>query len=415
MSTETKKKRSIFAIILAVAGVLVNVAMLPSLIRDRSGQYSNYIENVKLFGRNEYSTVFRLSNYHIDSVIILLVLLSIVAYVLAIFFQRIRPIYLLIPAGAIAAFCYFTTVYSNKIYGTSNIVLVFLSLVLFIASLVLLIIGMFTSKARFAFFSMLPTIAAIGAYFIPSDNLLMLIPLANVLGNAAVMFFVLLLYRKPKEKKEKASKIAAVVEAKSETPTTSEVETTVTSTSPITSNSSILTNNTLIIDEKISLATKSFKIYNESGEEIGFIKENVSGGGKAARAFLGKSAATLQSGSLQVCDLNGNVLFGTSKKGLYGSVTDAEGNILCTLKGGNLIDPNGNTLLKFRSTFTKGDFVETLDGNVVANFKKDILTLKAVFTTSDKYTVTITPDTPLDKRILAIGTVLVWEMVVGNH
>lgn len=410
MEAETKR-RSIFATLIAIAGILVNALIANECKRDAVGQYGEYLENLEIYAKDSSSHMieYRYGLYKLDRMSVIFAIACIVIYVLIAIFQRLRPLYLIIPAGGIAFSIYSATI-AESYKDVSPIH--YVAIALFVAAFALTIPGVIKGKARFAFIS--SVLAAIGiAALLFSGNmsrsaLLENASICNVLGSEVIFFFALNALRQPKAK---PAKQPTQTPTQATTPTAPVAEI---PTPAVSGSSQILSANTLIIDEKISMGKKTFKILNEQGAEIGFISESISGGANASRVLLGKGTAIFQAAQLQVCELDGTVVLGTSKQGLYGSVTDANGNIICTLKKSNLLDKEGNSIMHFRSTLKDGSYIETPSGEVVANFKKKYLSAKAAFTSADTYTVTITPGTPADQRIIAIGTVLIWEMITGN-
>ena len=439
MTGEIKNKRSVGAMFFALLGIIVNALLAFAAWKDSSGQYAEYLENIDIYGKNDSTTMRRFVFYKFDNMFMIFALACIAIYILVIIFQKVRPFYLLIPAGCVAitylSISTFNGYYSMERQGN---LLFWVAIFLFAGALALTFVGVIKRQVRYAVFSGLVSLVAVaavmlGVYFyghMSDVAFLIFMPVMNSLGNALIFLIVLNASRERKAKPVVTAPVAvpagapvpapmaAPISAPAPTPAPVPVPGAVPVAAPIpvpsADASSILSANTIILDEKISWSKKTFKIYNEYGAQIGYVTEKISGGAKFARFFLGKKISIWQKVRLLVCDNNGTVLFGGSKKGLKGSVTDANGNIICTLKKGYLLDPNGTPLLKFVSEFKSGHSIKTLDDQVVSLYKRDLFTAKALLTTSDKYTLTITPGTPVNQRVLVIGTALIWEMITGN-
>jgi len=405
MSTEQKIQCKKSTIIIGLMGFVFNLMIvLPSMIQERGYSYSNYLENLE----HGYSTAFRYVETKLYTTMIIFTAFCCAVYLLQVILNRVRSLNILIPAATLASLLYITYVFSDN--AVDNISILYRAVPVMAFCLVLSLIGIITKKPVFAVIAGFVAIALVVVLYPLESNSHYLFPFGNTFASNVMLFFALL---KKSEKKVASPAPSASTKAPEKIRASEPVTVSVSEISN-TIGDDIFSCGVIIIDEKITAATKDFKIYNEQGSVIGTVKETISGGAKASRVLLGKKTAVLQSVQLYVYDSNDTPLLGASKKGIFGSVTDANGNIICTLKKGILLDPNGNALCKLRSTLKSGTIVETPDGKVVAEIKEKWLTAKSLLTTSDTYSITFSPDTSKEMRVLAIGTALIIEMITGN-
>lgn len=171
-----------------------------------------------------------------------------------------------------------------------------------------------------------------------------------------------------------------------------------------------------VIDEKITSTTKSFNVYSATGVQVGFIRENISGGAKAARVAMGKSAAAFQAAEYLVCDMSGNILMKIHKEGGFATpdIQNAYGQKLASLERGYIKTATGEKIGKFSKGLS--NTIKVLDnlGNIMCTAEKKFQGAKTIFTSADKYKVTIDPSITGNNRLIALGVVLTYEMILGN-
>jgi uncharacterized protein YxjI len=186
-----------------------------------------------------------------------------------------------------------------------------------------------------------------------------------------------------------------------------------------------------VIDERLSVFkfTNAYKVYDTLGAQIGTVEQRrVSAAQKVLRLLFGNSMKMLFGFVLEIKDNDGNPLMSLSRSGLKG------GAAMRTVR---LLDPQGGELASIRLLFSlwtpKLDILDVA-GNPVARIEGDwkgwnfsitdmngaqIGTVnkkwngvaKEVFTTADKYHVTVLPQAGAG-RAAVVATAIVLDMLL---
>ncbi len=185
-------------------------------------------------------------------------------------------------------------------------------------------------------------------------------------------------------------------------------------------------NDTYFIDEKVGFfkLTNEYKVYNSDGLKIGTIKQIIPTWHHFVSFVLSKAMLPFR---LDIVDFEGNVL-ATIKRGwtLFVShieIIDAQGNVIATIKQQwtlispvfKIYDAQGKQIAKIEGNWTAWNFVITDETQMqIGNIsKKWAGAFKEVFTTADKYVVSVQPDMPEDARKIAIvATAITIDMVL---
>jgi len=180
--------------------------------------------------------------------------------------------------------------------------------------------------------------------------------------------------------------------------------------------------NEFLIDEKISAFkfANSYKVYDMSGNLVGaIIQDSVSGGAAAARVLIGKNTKALQKFGLTIVSSEGKKLGRIYRDGggfatIY--VENASGNVLASMKlrFGKLSDENGNTVCKFGVGFSTVPLKDEM-GNELATVTWKWNGAKSIFTTADKYRVTISPALTGNKRLIIAAVTAAYDMLAGDR
>ncbi|MDR0436379.1 MAG: hypothetical protein LBH11_06435 [Propionibacteriaceae bacterium] len=170
-----------------------------------------------------------------------------------------------------------------------------------------------------------------------------------------------------------------------------------------------------VIDEKVSAfkLTNAYRVYDAWGQQIGGIQQHKSGGQKALGMLIGgkllpwqytiddeagnplvtvKKGATLMLSNISVLDAAGNVIAGIQQKWSFMkpkfTLVDAGGVVIGTIAG----DWKG---WNFSISDANGREIGTIN-------KRWAGAMKEIFTTADKYIVTINPEVTEDQHKVAI-------------
>jgi uncharacterized protein YxjI len=191
-------------------------------------------------------------------------------------------------------------------------------------------------------------------------------------------------------------------------------------------NTNFFDSNSYFIDEKVNFLKfeNAYTVYNDRGENIGAIKQKLSGGQKVLRLFLKKGMLPFH---LEIRNAN-NGLEATISRGwtfFLSKIVIQDANGL----------PVGNIKQKFKlfkPTFTITDMAENVIGRISGDWKawnfviKDAREMqigviskkwggaaREIFTTADKYNVMINPDysDKKNKMIILAGAITI-DMVL---
>jgi uncharacterized protein YxjI len=188
-----------------------------------------------------------------------------------------------------------------------------------------------------------------------------------------------------------------------------------------------------VIDEKISAFkfTNAYKVFNAGGVQIGAVEQQkVSGGAKAARLLLGNNVKAMQAFRLDITDMGGAVMAGVERAGIssgmkgirgigiYGGSGQPIGSIkvlFSMLKPKmDILDPGGATIGRIQGDWIGWNFTIT-DANGVevgAVNKKWAGAMKEIFTTADKYHVSISPRASGVHRVAIVAAAITIDMVL---
>ena len=180
------------------------------------------------------------------------------------------------------------------------------------------------------------------------------------------------------------------------------------------------------IDQKVNFLKfeSAYQVFNNTGEKIGDIKQKLSGGQKFLRVLLNKSMLPFR---LEVKDINDKILSSINRGWTFFmskiTIKDADENEIGTIKQKfKLLKP------KFEIYNTSHEHVATISGDWKAwNFsitnpagenignvsKKWAGAVKEIFTTADKYNVTIASQIAEDKtKVLIVSAAITIDMVL---
>ncbi|MCT4638848.1 MAG: phospholipid scramblase family protein [Bacteroidales bacterium] len=184
--------------------------------------------------------------------------------------------------------------------------------------------------------------------------------------------------------------------------------------------------NSYFIDEKVNFFNfeNCYKVFNDNGDEIGSVRQKLTSGQKLLRVILNKAMLPFK---LEIRDID-NKLQATISRGwtfFMSEITidDADGNRIGTIK----------QKFKFlKPTFKIFDTAQNLIGVITGDWKAWNFTIKGandnqigtidkkwagamkeLFTTADKYNVTINPEYTKDKaKIAIISSAITIDMVL---
>ena len=177
-----------------------------------------------------------------------------------------------------------------------------------------------------------------------------------------------------------------------------------------------------LVDEKVSAFKfeNSYKVYDMNGNRVGAVQQaRVSGGARAARILLGSDVQILQKFELIILSADGQRLGSVHRSGgafsrIY--VDDATGIRLADMKRrlSGFKDASGRTVCDVRiAGLTKRSITDT-EGNTVAEIQHKWNGAKSLFTTADKYHVTISPSLTGSKRRLICSMALAYDLIMGD-
>lgn len=191
--------------------------------------------------------------------------------------------------------------------------------------------------------------------------------------------------------------------------------------------------NDYIIDEKVSAFkfTNGYRIFDTGGTQIGTVEQQkLSGGATAARLLLGSSVKSMQSFHLDIQDASGKRIAAIERGGIGGGFQN--------LRQVDILDGNGSKIGMVRMIphFTRSE-QEILDafGNLAAridgdwkgwNFQiaspegRNIGTVskswngvaKELFTTADKYRVSLSSDLTIEQKTLIGAAAITIDMIL---
>lgn len=184
--------------------------------------------------------------------------------------------------------------------------------------------------------------------------------------------------------------------------------------------------NEYFIDEKVNFLKfeNEYKVYDEFGRQIGAIKQKLSAWHKIRRMLINKA---IQPFTLHITDIDGNMVavihrgwtFWMSKI----EVRNAEGNMLGTIAQKFkllkprfvLSDSNNSNIAEINGDWKAWSFAITDNtGKSIGNIdKKWAGAMKEIFTSADKYNVTIAPEVVENQnKIVIVSAAITIDMVL---
>jgi uncharacterized protein YxjI len=180
------------------------------------------------------------------------------------------------------------------------------------------------------------------------------------------------------------------------------------------------------IDEKVNLLkfTNEYKVYNETGLQIGAIKQRMSGWHKVLTLLINKKMMPFQ---LEITDVNDQLQATISRGWTFWmskiTVTDPNGVVVGLInqkfkffKPEFLInDANGANLAKITGDWKAWNFsiVNPAGAEMGKISKKWGGAMKEIFTTADKYNVSIDPNyAESNNKVAIVATAITIDMVL---
>lgn len=178
--------------------------------------------------------------------------------------------------------------------------------------------------------------------------------------------------------------------------------------------------NAILVDEKLSVLkfANAYRVYDLEGNNVGSIEQvNVSGGAKAARLLLGSSAKGLQQFHYKLLDKNGKQLAAVHRDGGAFSqirIVDSEERTVGTLNRGKVYSPDNNLLCSLKSDWKGWNLtLKDPNDNPIGEVKKKWNGVgKELFTSADKYYVSLESSVAGDTRIAIFGTAIIYDILL---
>lgn len=190
--------------------------------------------------------------------------------------------------------------------------------------------------------------------------------------------------------------------------------------------SNFFESNSYFIDEKVNYLkfANCYKIYNESGLQIGTINQKLSGGQKFLRLLLNKSMLPFR---LEIRDSNEQLLVTVSRGWTFFmskiSLLDPNENLIGTISQKfKLLKPNfkifsnaGAQIGEIQGDWKAWNFtIHDATGNQIGTIsKKWAGAVKEIFTTADKYHVSVDPSySNLAGKTILLASAITIDMVL---
>ncbi len=187
--------------------------------------------------------------------------------------------------------------------------------------------------------------------------------------------------------------------------------------------------NEFFIDEKVNFLKfeNVYRVYNEKGEHIGMIKQKLTGGQKILRLLINKKMLPFRfeirdaKDELQVT-LSRGWTFWMSKI----TVAAPDGMVMGFIQqkfklfkpNFHITDPQGNLIAEITGDWTAWNFsIKSSDGAEIGRIdKKWAGAMKEIFTSADKYNVSINPEYPEEtNKIAIISAAVTIDMVLKEQ
>ena len=184
-----------------------------------------------------------------------------------------------------------------------------------------------------------------------------------------------------------------------------------------------LNRNEILMDEKLSVFTfaNSYRIYDLNGNTIGAVQQvDISGGAKAARVLLGKGTKGFQQFHYKILDVSGKQLAAVHRDGGVFSqmrIVDSDEKTVGYLSGGKVYSPDHDLLCSFKSDW-KGWNLTLTDpkGDPVGAVKKKWNGIgKELFTSADKYYITVNPSVTGNTRLAIFGMAIIYDILLHER
>lgn len=184
------------------------------------------------------------------------------------------------------------------------------------------------------------------------------------------------------------------------------------------------------IDQKVNFLkfANEYKVYNETGSQIGIIKQRMTGWHKVLTLLINKAMMPFH---LEITDVNGVVQAEIRRGWTFWMskilVTDANGAEIGLLRqkfkffkpGFVIVDPSSNVLIaEIKGDWKAWNFtITTPEGNEMGKIsKKWAGVLKEVFTTADKYNVSIDPAyAETNKKVAIVATAITIDLIMKER
>ena len=187
--------------------------------------------------------------------------------------------------------------------------------------------------------------------------------------------------------------------------------------------------NNYFIDEKVGMfkMANEYRVYNENGDHIGAVKQKLSAGAIALRLFLNKQMLPF---TLDIENANGGVEATISRGWTFWmskiNIKDGNGNPIGEVKQKFkffkptflINDTAGSNVAQITGDWSAWDFniADSSNNQIGTINKKWNGALKEIFTTADKYVVSINPNyTARESKMAVLATAITIEMVLKEN
>jgi len=188
-----------------------------------------------------------------------------------------------------------------------------------------------------------------------------------------------------------------------------------------------------VIDEKVSMLkfTNAYKVFDAEGRHIGSVEQqNVSTGQKAARLLFGNNIKSMYGFTLDIKDAQGDVVASIQRDGASSGlmnmrtmrIMDAAGNQAGSIQflfswitpKMDILDAAGQVIAHIAGDWKGWNFsiTDTAGREIGAVNKKWNGAMKEMFTTADKYRVSIDPQAVGVHRVAIIAAAVTIDMVL---
>jgi uncharacterized protein YxjI len=184
--------------------------------------------------------------------------------------------------------------------------------------------------------------------------------------------------------------------------------------------------NEYFIDQKVNYFKfeVEYKVFDQEGTQIGFIRQRISTGHKLLRLFLGKAMMPFL---LEILDMEGNVLAVIKRGWTFFmseiAVLDGHHQTLGFIKQKwaffkptfHIMDATRNKIAEIKGDWKAWNFAITgADGSPIGSVsKKWAGAMKEIFTTADKYNVSIKEEYKENTdKIVVVSTAITIDMVL---